>query len=208
MWVRWIRNIREKTSGMDSAERAEYIADYYWYHILLTFLAAALFVLLVYHAACGRRTVSFACVIVNEKPDTGRDRELSGEIAGMLGVDEEKIRVDSDYRISFPGHTEEGSNESDYEKFFFGWSQGELDAVVMTESFYAYCLTLDPRLRALPAEGSVPLPLRETVLTSWICEGEEDPMVLIFPADGKNEAAAEAFCTAIMEQKDEKRIFN
>ena len=190
---RWIEDIRSKTKGMSGSDRAEYIAEYYWYHILLAFIGVGLAVLIVYHVTVGRRTVSFACVIVNEMTDYERDRSLSDELAKVMNLDAGHIRVDSDYHVSYTGHTETGKNESDYEKFFFGWSMGELDAVIMPESFFAYCRELGGEFRNVFGDGMFCVPLAKTRLSGKIEENSEDPMVIAFPANGKNEKEAEAF---------------
>ena len=193
MWRKWIRDIRKSTQGMDGTGRAEYIAEYYWYHILLTFIGIFLLVLLIYHLTSGRRTVSFACIIVNEKPDSRRDAQMAEEIAEILKLDPKTVRVDSDYRVSFPGHTQEGSNASDYEKFFFGWSQGELDAVVMPESLVDYCLSLGGELRTLKEDGSVCLSIADTPLAARIGDDASDPMMIVFPAEGVHEEEVGSF---------------
>ncbi len=189
----WIDDIRIKTKGMNGNDRAEYIAEYYWYHILLAFLGIGLVVLLLYHVTAGRRAVSFACIIVNEKIDAARDRSLAEEFAQALAQETKKIRVDSDYRISYPGHVEEGSNESDYEKFFFGWSEGEFDAVIMPRSFFSYCTELGGEFRSISEEGARSIPLDETVLSGEIMENAGDPMVIVFPSNGEHEREAGLF---------------
>ncbi len=190
---RWIGDIRTKTKGMDGNDRAEYIAEYYWYHILLAFLAIGFVVLLLYHVTAGRRTVSFACIIVNEKVDYERDRSLTEELAQAMNLDAKRVRVDSDYRVSYTGHIEEGSNESDYEKFFFGWSEGEFDAVVMPESFLAYCEELGGAFRSIAQDGTERIPLAGTRLAQSVGENAADPMMIVFPANGKHEKEAETF---------------
>lgn len=189
----WIRDIRTKTKGMNGSDRAEYIAEYYWYHILLIFAGICLLVLVVYHVTLGRRTVSFACIIVNERVDYERDSLMAEELAQSLELPVKSVRVDSDYRISYPGHEERGNNESDYEKFFFGWSQGELDAVIMPESFLSYCEEVGGELIAVAEDGTDAVPLSETPLLDWIGDDEEDPMMVIFPSTGTNRENAEKF---------------
>ncbi len=190
---RWIEDIRTKTKGMSGSERAEYIAEYYWYHILLLFLGIGLVVLIGYHVTAGRRTVSFACVIVNEKTDYERDDALVGRLAEAMNLSPERVRVDSDYHISYTGHIEVGNNESDYEKFFFGWSMGELDAVVMPASFFRYCQGLSGKFRTVSADGADAVPLGSTQLADVIRESADDPMLIVFPSEGKHEKEAEDF---------------
>ncbi len=196
---RWIRDIRTATKNMGPADRAEYIAEYYWYHILLAFLVIGLLALIVYHVTAGRRVVSFACIIVNETVDYERDSALSGEFAEALNLDPDRVRVDSDYRISYTGHEQKGNNESDYEKFFFGWSEGELDAIVLPESFLSYCEEVGGELRAVSEDGAVSIPLRKTKLQGRIRDDGNDPMVIVFPADGLHEEETAAFAEYIWE---------
>ncbi len=195
---RWIDDIRTKTKGMNGNDRAEYIAEYYWYHILLAFLGIGFAVLLLYHVTAGRRTVSFACLIVNEKVDYERDRSLAEELAQVMDLNTKYIRVDSDYRISYPGHAEEGNNESDYEKFFFGWSEGEFDAVVMPESFLSYCEGLGGEFRVVSEDGAKSIPLSGTCLSGRIREDAADPMMIVFPSNGEHEKEAAAFLQYIL----------
>ena len=196
---RWICDIRTATKNMSPEDRMEYIAEYYWYHILLAFLVIGLLMLTVYHITAGRRVVSFACIIVNEAVDHERDSALAGEFAKALDLDPGRVRVDSDYRISYTGHEQTGNNESDYEKFFFGWSEGELDAVVLPESFLSYCEEVGGELRVVSEDGAVSIPLRETKLRDRILDNEEDPMVLVFPIDGLHEEETAAFVEYISE---------
>lgn len=190
---RWIADIRAKTKDMDRARTAEYIADYYWYHILFAVLGIFLIILLSYHLTWGRRTVSFACAIVNERADTARDAALATKFAEYSGVDENEVRIDSHYRVSYAGHEEEGAIESDYEKFFFGWSQGELDAVILPESLYRYVDRLGGRTVDIAGNGITAVPLNETAFAKEIADSSADPMVLIFPSTGKHHSESEQF---------------
>ncbi len=198
LWYKWIRKIQRATEDMDGTQTAEYIAEYYWYHILLTFLGIGLFVLIVYHVTAGGRNLSLACVIVNERADQERDRALREEIAQALDLEEETVRVDSEYHISYPGHAEQGNNESDYEKFFFGWSQGELDVVILPESFLRYCKSLGGEIRTLAEDGTDCIPLRQTVFAGKIEDPSADPMMVIFPADGEHTEETGRLCAYLL----------
>ena len=110
-----------------------------------------------------------------------------------LDLDPKTVRVDSDYHISYTGHEQKGNNESDYEKFFFGWSEGELDAVILPESFLSYCEEAGGELRTVSEDGAVSIPLSGTKLKDRVRDNEEDPMVIAFPIDGLHEAQAAAF---------------
>ena len=58
------------------------------------------------------------------------------------GIDVNRMDINSDYNISYGDMHLEGINESSYEKFFLKWQNGELDAVILPESFYEYCKEL------------------------------------------------------------------
>lgn len=135
----WADDIRTKTKHMDRNAKTEYILNYYWYHILLGFLILGLLILGVYHVTWGKKKTEFSLVIVNQEINAKRDRQLREEFADFSSIPEKQIQADSDYMISYGDVQLEGINESSYEKFFFGWSAGAIDAVIMPESFYHYC---------------------------------------------------------------------
>ncbi|MCI8833802.1 MAG: hypothetical protein HFH24_00245 [Ruminococcus sp.] len=208
---KWIEDIRTKTKEMSREQTVEYVATYYWYHILLVFLALGLLLLLIYHIGWGDRRKEFTCALVNQEVDFARDREMTKQFASFSGKNEKKLAVDSDYLISYEDIRLEGANESSYEKFFFNWSSGVLDAVVMPESFYQYCRKLGGAF--LEMEGL----LSEDEISEWkerfyqdagkntgiYLEGlalEEmlqtdpwDPVLLVFPAETKQKELCGAF---------------
>ncbi len=193
--------IRKNTAGMTGSEKAAYIAEYYWYHILLAALALLIGIIAVYHFTFGKHTVSFQCIIVNEKTDDSRDASLASALSEELGIEEREITVDSNYSVSLDGSSEgtemAGTDYSGYDKFFFGWANGELDAVIMPESLLEYCVGLGGELRSVNTSGEVSIPLTETALAEVIEEDEEDSMVLVFPENGKHQEAAEQFLKSI-----------
>lgn len=212
MFVRgWIRDIRQKTSDMSRTDKVEYIAEYYWYHILLTFLAAGVLLLIVYNFTFGRQTVSFKCAVINEETDDERDAALEENLAQSLDLKRSEVQVDSAYQVSYEGHEIAGSAESTmetggtdytgYDKFFFGWANGELDAVILPESLLQYCEKLGGELRQVDAEGNVSIALQDTSLAEEFADSEEDPMVVAFPANGKHEEAAGEFLRYLQEEQ-------
>lgn len=139
----WIEDIRTKTKDMDREHAAEYVLNYYWYHILLGAIALGLLILLIYHVFWGRnQKPEFTCVIVNQEVNFSRDARMAEQFSAFSGIREKKCSIDSDYLISYDEVELPEANESSYEKFFFNWSSGVIDAVVMPESFYKYCLEL------------------------------------------------------------------
>lgn len=184
---KWIRDIGEKTADMSREQALEYIANYYWYHILIAFILLGLVVLLIYHIGWGDRRKEFNCVIINQEIDYARDQKLAEEFGAYAGMDAGKILVDSDYQISYGDKQMESVKESSYEKFFFNWQAGEIDAMIMPESFYEYCRE----------QGGVfteeKIPVGTIRMGDSLAEEEDDPVYLVFAADSKHKKACGKF---------------
>lgn len=187
MMKKWIADIREKTKDMSRSQKIEYIRNYYWYHILIGCILLGLSVLFIWHIGWGKKEEAFSCVIVNQKTDYERDSSLARKFSAYAGLEEEEVSVDSDYQISYGDKKLEGVNESSYEKFFFNWSAGVTDAMIMPESFYDYCIL----------QGGVftedKIPIKETRLRDVFEEEEGDPVVLVFAADSRHKKACGLF---------------
>lgn len=134
-----LEDIRSKTKHMNREAKTEYILNYYWYHILLGILALGILILGIWHVTWGKIRTEFSLVIVNQDINFERDAAIQEAFARFSGLPAKRIQADSDYMISYEDIQLKGINESSYEKFFFGWSAGAMDAVVMPESFYYYC---------------------------------------------------------------------
>ncbi len=143
MLKKWIEDIRVKTKDMDRKGTVEYIAAYYWYHILIAAIVLFLIVLLIYHLAWGNRRKSFALAIVNQQINYERDEKLLNEFSESSDINSRKLSVDSDYLFSYDDIKLEGVNESSFEKFFLGWQIGSIDAAIIPESLYNYCVRQD-----------------------------------------------------------------
>lgn len=206
----WADDIWEKTKHMDRNAKAEYILDYYWYHILLGFLTLCLLALGIYHVTWGKKKTAFSLVIVNQQINAERDKKLRDGFAGFSAIPVKQIQADSDYMISYADVQLKGINESSYEKFFFGWSAGAVDAVVMPESFYHYCKEQNGRFLpltrlAVPVQpGPEELFLKEdgiyygiyveqSYLSAYFLDNAYDPYVLVFPTEAKHQKAAGRF---------------
>lgn len=182
-----MKDIREKTADMDREQAFTYIVSYYWYHILIACILAGLVLLLIYHIGWGDRRKEFTCVLINQEVDYARDKEIAREFGVYSGLEAEEILIDSDYQISYRDKKLESVKESSYEKFFFNWQAGEIDAMVMPESFYEYCQD----------QGGVfmeeKIPVGATRIKDSLIAGEDDPVYLVFAADTKHERACEQF---------------
>lgn len=221
---KWAEDIKIKTRNMDRDAKVEYIMNYYWYHILLGVLMMGLLILGIYHVTWGRKKIDFSMVIVNQEINYARDESIQNAFAEFSGLSPKHVQVDSDYMISYDGVRLEGINESSFEKFFFGWSAGSMDAVVMPESFYRYCkeqngrfVELEELLEAAGAEAKADalrkqkkmflrengscmgVYVEETGLSEYFIHDEQDPYVLVFPTDLKNKGAAGKFLEYALE---------
>lgn len=183
-----ITDIRTKTKGMNPGERREYIIHYYWHYFLLAGIALGLSILLAYHIFFGQRTVLFQCVAVNQEINYQRDRRVSADFASWLGVGEKRVVFDCDYNISYGDVLLPETNESSYEKFFLNWSVHELDAVIMPESFYQYCLRQGGEFARV-----IPITDEETAERLGLIIDESDPLLLGLPSDSRHLDMGERF---------------
>ena len=217
MWLQKTMNdIHKHTERMDRRQKTEYILTYYWYHLLSLLLGVLLLTLLIRHLFFREPPRAFTCVLVNQRVDYERDEALATEFADASGIDLERIGIDSDYVFSYGNVRLEAANESSYEKFFFRWGAGELDAVLMPESFYRYCLELEYEfedLRSLCTEeqkrnyaGSFieeggrqeALYVEETRLMPYVKQTEGDRLVLVYVLGSGHAEANRAFLAYAM----------
>ena len=210
-----LRNIKEKTHGMTGRERAGYILTYYWYHLLGIGGAVGLLVFLIVHFAFPDPPPVFSCAIVNQEIDYERDEVLAADFARAAELERASIVIDSNYHISF---TEERSaeNESAFDKLFFKWAGQELDAVIMSEDFLRYCISVggefysaqeiengstNTEIAWSQVENMWVIPVWETALRDYLDKTEEElkeeNILLAFPREGKNLETCRKFVTFI-----------
>lgn len=192
---KWIADIREKTADMDRDQKLQYIAGYYWYHILISCMVLGLIILLIYHVGFGDRKKEFTCVIVNQEIDYARDQELAEQFGRYSGIEAKEILIDSDYQISYGDKQFESIKESSYEKFFFNWQAGEIDAMIMPESFFEYCRDQGGEFK------EERIPIGETRMGGSLTEEAEDPVFLVFAADTNHKEACEWFKKYLCEEE-------
>ena len=216
-------DIGKNTEGMDRDQKLEYIITYYWYHILLVVLGSGILVLFLRHLFFQKPPKEFVCVMVNQAIRYDRDEKLQKEFAQILGTASDAVLVDSDYVFSYEGKRLEGANESSYEKFFFRWSVGELDAVIMPMSFYAHCRELEYEFmdlelllteeeigvwkdRMLSEDGRWKgIYLSGLYITSYLEQEKDDPLLLVFlEGEAHLEAKRAFFRFAVGAETDER----
>lgn len=208
-------DIKVKTKDMDREAAVEYVMNYYWYHILLGVLSAGLLVLGIYHVTWGRKKVDFSLAVVNQDINYERDERIRDGFSVFSGIPAKNIQADSDFLISYGDVQLEGINESAYDKFFFSWSAGTMDAAVMPESFYHYCkkqrgrfleltsLQAQERLKELAGNRKnlffmdngkyAGVYADQTYLDSEYQRNDADRYVAVFPETGKHKEAAGMF---------------
>ena len=192
------KDFKEKTSKMTKREVFSYIVSYYWPHILGCISIVALIFLFGSHYLFGNVKPSFTCVMVNQKSDIKKDNRIAETYADFAGLEKEKVVIDSEYLFSYGDVKLEGVNESSYEKFFFQWNNGELDAVIMSEDFYKYCKGMGGTFRNIKDTGNFEAYMDDGICTAAVLEekgsnktesGEKNAkLLLVFPETGKHKA--------------------
>ena len=107
------------------------------------------------------------------------------------------IVIDSDYQISYRDKQLESVKESSYEKFFFNWQAGEIDAMIIPESFYEFCLDLGGEFMEKM------IPVRETKIKGTLVEEKDDPVYLMFAADTEHKSTCELFENYLCDEVEE-----
>lgn len=213
-WKKWIVDIKEKTSDMSRKDAFSYVITYYWPHITGFVLSIALIVLFGGHYLFGNEKPVFTCVMVNQRVDVQRDERIAKTFSEEADLDKKRVVIDSDYNFSYEDFQLQGVNESGYEKFFFQWQNGELDAVMMSESFYQYCKDLGGQFREIEETGNfapymdhgtcTAVVLGKDSFTEIVTGKNDEKLLLTFPKTGKHEEASRAFLNYFCNLKDGK----
>lgn len=202
------KDIREKTSGMSRKEAVFYIVTYYWYVMLAVVSVAALILLFVLHYGFGNKKPLFTCVIVNQEVDRARDLSLRDAFAKEAGIPEAQVVIDSGYQFSYGQFRMQGVNESSYEKFFFQWGNHEIDAVILSESFYQHCKEMGGRFYPVTREEAGGMELYQDEgqgMAVVLGTGQKDEKLLLaFPVSAEREEMRKQFLRFITDGKEYK----
>lgn len=200
MISRWIWDIREKTSEMRWREKVSYIITYYWYHILITVAVVALIILFGSRLFL-KKELEFTCVIVNQEVSETWIKNIEKEFSKELGVTADRVVVDSSYQFSYDDVRLENVNESSYEKFFLKWQNGEVDAVILPESFYQHCVKMSGRFFIIDKINAGEMEIYEDEgKPTAVILGEDynkEKVLLAFPSSGNNKEACNKFLAFI-----------
>lgn len=219
---KWLHKTKEdickQTASMTSRQKVEYILTYYWYHMLLLFMAALFLVLLVRHLFLREPPKEFTCIMVNQRVDYQRDEQLAQDFAEAFRLTPAQVFIDSNYVFSYDEVKLETANESSYEKFFFQWYTKEIDAVLMPESFYWHCKRLEYNFMELEEflskeqkvslEGQLLLEdkkaqalyIEETRLSPYVEDMTDDATILVFLSNERHLEAKRAFLKFAIEE--------
>ncbi len=203
--------IKEQTKTMGTKQKIEYILTYYWYHILGICVLVGLVIFLIVHFAFPEEKPLFTCVLVNQKTDYEQDEKFAEAFAKSSGISQKEVVFDSDYIISYDGNKQEGTNESSFDKFFFKWSGGELDAVVMNKEFLKYCIKVGGEfypveefdtgnLSICDVDGVGAIELKDTVFGEKL-EDEKEELIVVFPETGEHLETCQKFVDYLKENQ-------
>ena len=215
-----LNDIKEKTEGMSRQDKISYILTYYWYHMLIIFSVLALIVIFVVHYATYKKP-EFTCIMVNQQIDTQRDNQMTDEFAKFSKLDPKRVEINSNYNFSYGDLNLPDVNESSNEKFFLQWRNNELDAVIMTESFYEYCKEVGGEFRDIDTwdiDTVMYEKFRDDGKTTGIILGTDrmtekvigtgERLLLVFPSNGKHEKASKLYLKYIIGGNADEKINN
>lgn len=215
----WLKAIQKQTYGMDRKQKWEYIQTYYWCHILGVCAGVALIIFLIYHLTYGMQKPEFHCVIVNQQTDYERDETVTDAFSEFTGIKPNTLLFDSGYCITYGTMATDQQTQSSYEKFFFGWSAQDLDAVVLPESFYQYCQEQDYTFLSI-AQVSSEMPSQMLYIDGCAivldqtafyrqaglaglntANGEIEQLLLAFPSNSKHLETCKQFLKYVLQQE-------
>ncbi len=203
--------LKEVTEKMSGKEKIEYILTYYWYHILGIIALFCLVLFIVVHFVFSQEDIVFSLAMVNQEIDYERDEEMEQSFAETSGLDQDEIVIDSDYNISYSGHTLTGANESSFDKFFIKWANGEIDAVIATKDFLEYCVSVGAEfysidsfevgeLKTYKENGISGIDVTESSISENL--HTEEALYLVFPKEAEHKEQCQKFLTYIIEEEE------
>jgi len=146
----------------------------------------------------------FTCVLVNQQIDYERDQELEKEFAGQSGMAKKQIVIDSDYNVSYPGNELGDDSKNSFDKLFLKWSNGEVDAIVMTDDFLEYCVSVGGEfydagkfrtgdLSVCRMDGASGIDLTECKTKLGLESAGDEKLILVFPKEGSRKEMCQRF---------------
>lgn len=171
----------------------------------------------VRNTAAGLRYVLYVFGTDLEQPD-----KLIAQPSGVFLVPLGKERVGDVSNVVFTNgaiakenkeaeEKQDAGNESGFDKFFFQWSKGELDAVILTKDFLKYCTSVGGEycsadefeikdLNLCEAGGIKAIDLTGTKLESELDGTEKEDLVLVFQATGIHKEMCQKYIDFLSEK--------
>ncbi len=136
---------KRQWQSMTWPEKLDHIWTYYRAWIFSAVFVIAGAVWLVSRYLLDNEECGFSLGLINGYMEKG-DVALSAELDEFFGFQEGETYAyfDTAYQFSYTGVENSAGDNSFYEKFFLNIRMGELDAVIMPESFFEYCNDLEP----------------------------------------------------------------
>lgn len=204
-------DFKQKTQKMTQKEKTEYVITYYWYYMLLASAMIFLIVFIPVHFLTLKNSrPEFQIAFVNQNISKEETETLKQSFSQYADLSRGKVVFDASYVFSEDNIETDRFELSNYEKFFFQWDNGELDAVIMPESFLKFCIEAGGEFRDLD-EYSIGVNMgyfindvlcgiyvKDTKMFSGFGE-TGSTAVLVFPCTGKNTENIKKFLTFILE---------
>lgn len=195
---------------MTKKQKVEYIFTYYKWRILGVCAGVGLIFFLIVHFAFPDKEPLFSCALINQRIDYDRDDELELDFSNYSGIDLDRLDIDSDYNISYPGHEIEDANTGIFDKFFIKYSNGEYDAMITSVDFAGYCQQMGAEYTDISEYDTGNLPLYEengisgiditqTKIIDKLNISDGDKLLLVFPAEGKNHESCQKFLSYLLD---------
>lgn len=195
---------------MTKKQRAEYIFTYYKWHILGICAGVGLIIFLIVHFAFPDKEPLFSCALINQRIDYDRDDGLESDFSNYSGIDLDRIDIDSDYNISYPGHEIEDANSGIFDKFFIKYSNGDFDAMITTADFAEYCQQMGAQytdisefdtgdLSLYEENGISGIDITQTKIMDKLDISDGDKLLLVFPAEGKHHDSCQKFISYLLD---------
>ncbi len=200
---------------MTRKQRTGYIFTYYWYWMALAAAAAVLVIYLIVHFTVGISRPQYTLAMADAVQNASLNEEIADSFSVENGLDQRRVIVDSSYIFSFGDQTFENTDETDYDRFFFPWGNGEFDAILMSEDLYAYCKSIGGEFLPLdgadlcgmnayrdPDDGQVTGAVVGTDPFMKKAAGKEEDLLLVFPAEGKHQSLNESMIRTVAEYRE------
>lgn len=128
----YLKQEKEKISGMPARNQIRYIAEYYWLWIAGILFAVFFAAYLIYHLFFTVNENWFFLIITNVSTDEQTIRRMQNDFADYAGYDLKEKQVLINAASYFDASISGGTNNTYYQVFTAASEAGDLDAVIMS----------------------------------------------------------------------------